>query len=123
MNDDLPEYLSLEHQKLVQDVNNAFMEVTLACHRENKGNGKKCWECGNAECFVVFEAKAELDGKTLKEYMDGWKKQHELDLKAAEAQTRRYEYMAKVRAHEERVKAEKLLKNEHYERNIFDKVA
>ena len=119
MNSDLPDYLSPEHVKRVQDTCNAVMETKLDCKFPNSD----CLECGDAECFMIFEAHAELLGMTLNQMMSDWKRQRELDEKAAEAQTRRYEYMAKIRAHEERVKAEKLLKKEQYERNIFDKVA
>ena len=83
---DLPDYLQPEHIKRVMEVNNAVMEVSLKCKEENAD----CLKCGNAKCFMVFEAQAELQGMTLSELMEGWRKQRELDRKAAEEQTKRF---------------------------------
>lgn len=86
--DNLPDELKPDYMQLVFDVNNAVMEAHLNC--ENKG--ADCLECGNAECFMVFEAQAELQGVSLKEQMDSWRKQRELDEKAAETQAKRFAY-------------------------------
>ena len=86
--DNLPDELKPDYVQLVFDVNNAVMEAHLNC--ENKG--ADCLECGNAECFMVFEAQAELQGMTLSELMESWRKQRELDEKAAEAQAKRFAY-------------------------------
>ena len=88
MNSDLPDYLSPEHIKRVQDISNAVMETKLDCKYPNAD----CLECGDAECFMIFEAHAELLGMTLKEYTDSIKQQREIDRKAAEAQALRYEH-------------------------------
>ena len=78
--------LQPDYVQRVFDINNAVMETVLNC--ENKG--ADCLECGNAECFMIFEAQAELQGMTLSELMEGWRKQRELDEKAAEAQAKRF---------------------------------
>lgn len=88
MNDDLPDYLSPEYVKRVFDVNNAVMETKLDCKFPNSD----CLECGDAECFMIFEAHAELLEMTLKEYTDSIKRQRENDREAVEAQTKRYEH-------------------------------
>lgn len=87
-NDDLSDHLQPEYIQRVMDINNAVMEVSLNCKEENAD----CLECGNAECFMVFEAQAELQGMTLTELMESWRKQRELDEKAAEAQAKRFAY-------------------------------
>ena len=84
--DNLPDELKPDYVQMVFDVNNAVMEAHLNC--ENKG--ADCLECGNAECFMVFEAQAELQGMTLTELMEGWRKQRELDRKAADEQAKRF---------------------------------
>lgn len=83
---DLPDYLQEAHVKRVFEVNNAVMEAFLNC----EAKGADCLKCGNAKCFMVFEAQAELQGMTLSELMEGWRKQRELDRKAAEEQTKRF---------------------------------
>ena len=84
---DLPEHLQPEYIQKVFDINNAVMEVTLNCKEKCD-----CLECGNAECFMVFEEQAKLQGMTLTELMESWRKQRELDEKAAEAQAKRFAY-------------------------------
>lgn len=86
--ENLPDELQPDYIQMVIDVNNAVMEAHLNC--ENKG--ADCLECGNAECFMVFEAQAELQGMTLTELMESWRKQREQDEKAAEKQAERFAY-------------------------------
>ena len=85
---DIPDYLRPEHIKRVQDVNNAVLEAWLNCDAK----GADCFECGKSECFEAFKAQAELLGMTFKDYVDSIKRQREIDRKAAEAQTLRYEH-------------------------------
>ena len=87
-NDDLSDHLQPEYIQRVIDINNAVMEAHLNCENKNAD----CLECGNAECSMVFEAQAELQGMTLKELMESWRKQREQDEKAAEKQTERFAY-------------------------------
>ena len=87
-NEAVEDYLQPDHIQKVMDINNAVMEVSLNCKEENAD----CLECGNAECFMIFEAQAELQGMTLPELMESWRKQRELDEKAAEAQAKRFAY-------------------------------
>lgn len=89
--ENLPDELQPDYIQMVIDVNNAVMEAHLNCENKNAD----CLECGNAECFMVFEAQAELQGMTLSELMESWRKQRELDEKAAEAQAKRFEYYQK----------------------------
>lgn len=84
----LPDELQPDYIQLVFDVNNAVMEAHLNCENKNAD----CLECGNAECFMVFEAQAELQGMTLTELMESWRKQREQDEKAAEKQAERFAY-------------------------------
>ncbi len=114
---DFEDYQAMnERVKLVFDVNNALMEVMLDCKIE-----ADCLECGNAECFMIFEEKAKLQGMTLSELMDSWKTQRELDEKAAEAQTKRYEQYQ--RESELREMISKIKKSESMERSLFDVAA
>ncbi|MBR4343911.1 MAG: hypothetical protein IKP88_14655 [Lachnospiraceae bacterium] len=113
---DLPEHLQPEYIQKVFDINNAVMEVTLNCKEKCD-----CLECGNAECFMVFEEQAKLQGMTLSELMDSWKTQRDLDEKAAEAQTKRYEQYQ--RESEQREMISKIKKSESMERSLFDVAA
>ena len=101
---DLPDYLQEAHVKRVFEVNNAVMEAFLNCEAKDAD----CLECGNAKCFMVFEAQAELQGMTLSELMEGWRKQRELDRKAAEEQTKRFaEYQRRFEELQNRKSVEK----------------
>ena len=86
--ENLPDELQPDYIQRVIYVNNAVMEVHLNCENKNAD----CLECGNSECFMIFEEQARLQGVSLKEQMDSWRKQRELDQKAAEKQAERFAY-------------------------------
>ena len=112
---DLPDYSQPEHIKRVLEVNNAVMEVSLNCKEENAD----CLECGNSECFKAFEAQAKLQGTTLHELMQSWKRQRELDAKRAAAQRLRYEHYQRV--FEEKSIMQRLKnKSDPKQRSLFD---
>ena len=110
--DNVPYYLTEEYQKQVFEVNNAVMECRLNCKVECD-----CLECGNADCFAVFERQAKLWGMTLHELMKSWKEQREKDNEAAELQQLRYEEYADNPI----VKQQK--KKKHQEEGLFDLAA
>ena len=114
---DLPDYLQPEHIKRVMEVNNAVMEVSLNCKEENAD----CLECGNIECFKKIEEVAKLRGETFHEHIQGWEKQREIDEKAAEAQTKRYEQYQ--RDYEQKELISKIKKSDSNERSLFDTAA
>lgn len=114
---DLPDYLQEAHVKRVFEVNNAVMEAFLNCEAKDAD----CLKCGNAKCFMVFEAQAELQGMTLSELMEGWRKQRELDEKRAAAQKLRYENYQ--RAFEQKSIMQRLKKSDSNERSLFDAAA
>ena len=114
---DLPDYLQPEYIKRVMEVNNAVMEASLSCKEENAD----CLECGNSECFKAFEAQAKLQGTTLHELMLSWKRQRELDQKAAEAQALRYEHYQ--REFEQKQIMQRIKKSDSKERSLFDAAA
>ena len=86
--ENLPEELQPDYIQRVFYVNNAVMEVVSGC----KNKEADCLECGNSECFIIFGEQARLQGVSLKEQMDSWRRQRELDEKAAEAQAKRFAY-------------------------------
>lgn len=114
---DLPDYLQPEHIKRVMEVNNAVMEVSLNC----KFKEADCLECGNAECFEVFKAQAELWETAFPEFMQSWKRQRELDEKRAAVQRLRYEHYQRV--FEEKSIMQRLKKSDSNERSLFDAAA
>lgn len=114
---DLPDYLQPEYIKRVMEVNNAVMEASLNCKEENAD----CLECGNSECFKAFDAQAKLQGTTLHELMQSWKRQRELDEKRAAAQKLRYENYQ--RAFEQKSIMQRLKKSDSNERSLFDTAA
>ena len=83
----VPDHLTTEHIKLVQDVNNAVMEAWLNCPNKENAN---CLECGNEECFNAFKAQAKLWGMSFDEYIDSHKKQEQEAEKAVKEQDYRY---------------------------------
>lgn len=83
----VPDHLTQEHIKLVQDVNNAVMEAWLNC--PNKENAD-CLECGNDICFTAFKAQAKLWGMSFDEYIYSHKKQEQEAEKAVKEQAYRY---------------------------------
>ena len=82
----VPDHLTPEHIKLVQDVNNAVMEAWLNCPSKDTD----CLECGNDDCFKAFKKQAKLWDMSFEEYIRSHKEQAEKGKKAAEEQTARY---------------------------------
>ena len=86
----IPDYLTPEHQKEVIEVNNAVMETVLLC-----GPARDCLNCGNEDCMKIFERQAKLWGMSLHDMFKQLRQQQEEDIKAVEAQKRRYEEYAR----------------------------
>lgn len=82
----IPDYLTPEHQREVFEVNNAVMETVLLC-----GHERDCLNCGNEDCMKIFEKQAKLWGMSLYDMLKQLREQQEEDIKAVEAQKRRYE--------------------------------
>ena len=82
----VPDYLTQEHIKLVQDVNNAVMEAFINCPNKEAD----CLECGYAVCFKAFKRQAKLWGISFEDYIKSHKEQMEKDKEAAKKQTERY---------------------------------
>ena len=114
---DLPDYLQEAHVKRVFAVNNAVMEAFLNC----EAKGADCLECGKIECFKKIEEVAKLRGETFHEHIQGWERQREIDEKAAEAQTKRYEQYQ--RDFEQKELISKIKKSDSNERSLFDAAA
>lgn len=83
----VPDHLTPEHIKLVQDVNNAVMEAWLNCPNKENAN---CLECGNDVCFKAFKAQAKLWEMSFDEYINSHKKQEQEAEKAVKEQAYRY---------------------------------
>lgn len=119
-NEAVQDYLQPDHIQKVMDINNAVMEQSIKCY-EGNGPERDCLNCGNAECFMLLEAQAELWGMSLDDYIREWKQQKEEAAKAVEAQRLRFEQYYKEYEDSKKGIISKGKKNRNDKQpNIFD---